>query len=61
MNDKSTRARIVSKPSIKTDESPVLTPVESRQGVVSGRVVKILATSLVLAGIAGAVIYVMIL
>ena len=61
MNDKSTRARIVSKPSIETDESPVLTPVESRQGVVSGRVVKILATSLVLAGIAGAVIYVMIL
>jgi len=61
MNDKSTRVKIVSNPSIETNESSVLTPVESRQGVVSGRVVKILATTLVLAGIAGAVIYVMIL
>jgi hypothetical protein len=61
MNDKSTRAKIVPKPSIETNENSVLTPVESRQGVVSGRVVTILATSLVLAGIAGAVIYVMIL
>jgi len=34
-------------------EGPVLTPVESRQGVISGRVLLILTASLFLAGIAG--------
>ena len=34
-------------------EGPVLTPEESRQGVISGRVLMILTTSLLLAGIAG--------
>jgi hypothetical protein len=34
-------------------EGPVLTPVESRQGVISGRVLLILMASLLLAGIAG--------
>jgi len=36
---------------------PVLTPEESRQGVVSGRVLMILTTSLMLAAIAFAVVY----
>lgn len=36
---------------------PVLTPVESRQGVISGRVLTILTSSLVLAAIAFAIIY----
>jgi hypothetical protein len=36
---------------------PVLTPVESRQGVISGRVLLILTTSLLLAGIAFVVLY----
>jgi hypothetical protein len=34
-------------------EGPVLTPEESRQGVISGRVLTILTTSLFLAGMAG--------
>jgi hypothetical protein len=36
---------------------PILTPVEARQGVVSGRVRLILAVSLMLAIVAGAIIY----
>jgi hypothetical protein len=36
---------------------PVLNPVESRQGVISGRVLLILTTSLVLAGVAFVVLY----
>jgi hypothetical protein len=36
---------------------PVLTPVESRQGVISGRVLTILTTSLLLAGIAFVILY----
>lgn len=39
------------------DSAPVLTPVESRQGVISGRVLMILTSSLVLAGIAFAILY----
>ena len=39
------------------DKAPVLTPEESRQGVISGRVRMILATSLVLALIAFFIIY----
>ena len=35
----------------------VLTPVEARQGLISGRVVLILIVSLTLAVIAGAIIY----
>jgi len=35
------------------DAAPVLTPVESRQGVISGRVLLILTTSLFLAAFAG--------
>jgi len=38
-------------------EGPVLTPVESRQGVISGRVLLILTTSLLLAGIAFVILY----
>ena len=38
-------------------EGPVLTPVESRQGVISGRVLVILTTSLLLAGIAFIILY----
>jgi len=38
-------------------EGPVLTPVESRQGVVSGRVLLILTTSLLLARIAFVILY----
>ena len=38
-------------------EGPVLTPVESRQGVISGRVLLILTTSLLLAGIAFVFLY----
>lgn len=38
-------------------DPPVLTPEESRQGVISGRVMLILMTSLVLALIAFAIIY----
>ena len=37
--------------------APVLTPVEARQGLISGRVVLILIVSLTLAVIAGAIIY----
>jgi len=37
--------------------APVLTPVESRQGIISGRVLMILTSSLMLAGIAFAIIY----
>lgn len=37
--------------------APVLTPVESRQGVVSGRVLMILTSSLLLAAIAAAILY----
>lgn len=37
--------------------APVLTPVESRQGVISGRVLLILTTSLLLAGVAFVVLY----
>ena len=39
------------------DEAPVLNPVESRQGVISGRVLMILTTSLLLAGVAAAILY----
>lgn len=35
----------------------VLTPVESRQGVISGRVLMILTSSLMLAAIAFAIVY----
>jgi hypothetical protein len=42
-------------------ESPVLTPEESRQGVISGRVLMILTTSLLLAGIAFIILYGMII
>jgi hypothetical protein len=42
-------------------DSPVLTPEESRQGVISGRVLMILTTSLLLAGIAFVVTYGMII
>ena len=35
----------------------VLTPVESRQGVISGRVLLILTSSLLLAGVAFVVLY----
>ena len=38
-------------------DAPVLTPEESRQGVVSGRVVSILTTSLLLALIAFVILY----
>ena len=38
-------------------EAPVLSPVESRQGVISGRVLLILTTSLLLAGVAFVVLY----
>jgi len=38
-------------------ESAVLTPEESRQGVISGRVLMILTTSLLLAGIAFVIVY----
>jgi len=38
-------------------EGPVLNPVESRQGVISGRVLTILRVSLVLAAIAAVVLY----
>lgn len=42
------------RPSFHThDAAPVLTPVESRQGLISGRVLLILATSLFLAAFAG--------
>jgi len=37
--------------------APVLTPVQSRQGVISGRVLLILTTSLLLAGIAFVFLY----
>jgi hypothetical protein len=45
------------RPLNKNDEGPVLNPVESRQGVISGRVLTILRVSLVLAAIAAAVLY----
>ncbi len=35
----------------------MLTPVEARQGVISGRVLLILTTSLLLAGIAFVILY----
>jgi hypothetical protein len=38
-------------------KGPVLTPEESRQGVISGRVLLILTTSLLLAGIAFVILY----
>jgi hypothetical protein len=38
-------------------QSPVLSPEEARQGVVSGRVLTILTSSLMLAAIAFAVVY----
>jgi hypothetical protein len=38
-------------------EVQVLTPEESRQGVISGRVLLILTTSLLLAGIAFLIVY----
>ena len=38
-------------------KGPVLTPVESRQGVISGRVLLILTTSLLLTGIAFVILY----
>ncbi len=43
----------------RTEETtgPVLTPVEARQGVISGRVLLILTTSLLLAGIAFVILY----
>ena len=42
---------------LHTNEAPVLNPVESRQGVISGRVLTILTTSLLLAAIAAAILY----
>ena len=42
---------------LHTDEATVLNPVESRQGVISGRVLMILMASLLLAGIAAAILY----
>jgi hypothetical protein len=42
---------------LPADEAPVLSPVESRQGVISGRVLMILTTSLLLAGVAAAILY----
>ena len=46
-------------PSHRDEHPPVLTPEESRQGVISGRVALILKTSLTLAAIAFIIIYVM--
>jgi len=40
-----------------SDSQPILTPEESRQGVISGRVFLILTTSLVLALIAFVILY----
>ncbi len=40
------------------NRTPILTPVEARQGLISGRVVLILVISLMLAVIAGATTYV---
>jgi hypothetical protein len=42
---------------LPSENPPVLTPEESRQGVISGRVMMILTTSLVLALIAFAIVY----
>ena len=42
----------------KPNRVPILTPVEARQGLISGRVVLILVISLMLAVIAGATTYV---
>ena len=42
---------------LHTNEAPVLSPVESRQGLISGRVLTILTTSLLLAAIAAAILY----
>jgi hypothetical protein len=39
------------------NHAPILTPVEARQGVISGRVTLILAVSLMLAVISGAIVY----
>jgi len=39
------------------NHAPILTPVEARQGVISGRVRMILAVSLMLAVISGAIVY----
>jgi hypothetical protein len=39
------------------NHAPILTPVEARQGVISGRVRMILAVSLTLAVISGAIVY----
>ena len=38
-------------------QAPVLTPVEARQGIISGRVRLVLVVSLMLAVIAGAITY----
>jgi hypothetical protein len=45
------------RPHNETDGGPVLNPVESRQGVISGRVLMILRVSLALAAIAAVVLY----
>jgi len=42
---------------LHTEDPQVLNPVESRQGVISGRVLMILTTSLLLAGVAAAILY----
>jgi hypothetical protein len=42
---------------LHTEDAPVLNPVESRQGVISGRVLMILTASLLLAGVAAAILY----
>jgi hypothetical protein len=39
------------------NHAPILTPVEARQGVISGRVRLILVVSLMLAVISGAIVY----
>ncbi len=46
-------------PSHSHEDPAVLTPVESRQGVISGRVALVLKTSLTLAAIAFVIIYVL--
>ena len=40
-----------------SSDATVLNPVESRQGVISGRVLMILMASLLLAGVAAAILY----
>jgi hypothetical protein len=41
----------------RTNHAPVLTPEEARQGVISGRVRLVLAGSLILAALAGLILY----